>query len=146
MLHGEVIIQTHQPNHYTLQHVIDHDFKAFYNEETEMRRELGYPPFSRLVLIEMKGKNEEDVRRQAERFFRILGTTNGASTLLGPAPAVISKINNQFRWHIVMKNMKTSDPGGAHLRQALRKAAGVFEQQRKRSVRLIVDVDPVGLM
>jgi primosomal protein N' (replication factor Y) len=141
-----VVIQTHQPNHYTLQHVIDHDFKAFYEQELEARRELGYPPFSRLVLIEMKGKNQEEVRRQAERFFRILGSSNGASRLLGPAPAVIAKINNQYRWHILIKNMKTTDPGGAHMRQALRKAVGLFDQQRKQSVRLIIDVDPVGLM
>jgi primosomal protein N' (replication factor Y) len=145
-LHGEVVIQTHQPDHYTLQHVVDHDFKAFYEQESEMRKELGYPPFSRLVLLEMKGRDEDAVRRQAEKFFRILETSNGASALLGPAPAVISKINNQFRWHIVMKNMKRTDPGGAHLRQALRKALGVFEQQRKRSVKLVIDVDPVGLM
>jgi primosomal protein N' (replication factor Y) len=145
-LHGEVIIQTHQPQHYTLQHVIDHDFKAFYQQELAARKELDYPPFSRIVLLESKGKNEEHARRAAEQFVRLLGNANRTFTVLGPAPAVISKIRNLHRWHVIIKNLKTADPSGSHLRQELRRAIGEFSQRKHRSARLLVDVDPVGLM
>jgi primosomal protein N' (replication factor Y) len=145
-LHGEVVIQTHQPQHYTLQHVIDHDFRRFYDEELETRRELEYPPFSRLVLIESKGPDEEAVRKRLEHFTRLLRDTHGTFTVLGPSPAVIGKIKDLYRWHTIIKNMKSQDPSGAQLRRVLR--AVLTEQQRTRmkSVRLTVDVDPAGLM
>lgn len=59
-LAGEVIIQTMQPEHYSLKHVVSHDFPGFYKEELEYRRELDYPPFSRIVLVEFKGERENE--------------------------------------------------------------------------------------
>jgi primosomal protein N' (replication factor Y) len=145
-LRGEVIIQTHQPNHYTLQHVVDHDFKTFYEQELEARRELDYPPFSRLALVEMKGEKEEHVRQQAERFAQLLKGSHGSFTVLGPSPAVISKIKNRYRWHLILKSKKESDPNGTGLRQTLHRAVDSWTKGRQRSVQLIIDVDPVGLM
>jgi primosomal protein N' (replication factor Y) len=145
-LRGEVIIQTHQPHHYTLQHVVDHDFATFYRQELEARKELDYPPFSRIALIEMKGKNEERVRRESERFGGLLKGNDGAFIVLGPSPAVIGRINNQYRWHILIKDRKASDPSGAQLRHALRRTVRSFQEKATRNVRLIVDVDPVGLL
>jgi primosomal protein N' (replication factor Y) (superfamily II helicase) len=143
---GEVIIQTHQPRHYTLAHVIDHDFAAFYKEEVANRQELEYPPFSRLVLIEAKGGDEGRVRKTAEKFASSLKKADGSFTVLGPAPAVIGKIKNQYRWHIIVKNAKSKDPGGHLLRQVLQKAKAFSESERLHDVRLFVDADPAGLM
>ncbi len=143
---GEVIIQTQQPDHYTLKHVVDHDVKKFFEEEMEERKELEYPPFSRLALVETKGPNETEVQKHSERFAKLLTASNGTFTVLGPAPAVIAKINNRYRWHIIIKSPKATDPSGAHLRAALRKAMVAYEQSAKSSVRLTIDVDPAGLM
>ena len=145
-LKGEVIIQTHQPNHYTLQHVVDHDFRTFYEHEMAERKELDYPPFSRLVLVEFKGPKEDHVCQQAESFARMLKAANGTFTILGPAPAVIGKINNQYRWHIILKTLKSTDPSGGNLRSVLRTIVHRFDDRKKNTVRLIIDVDPVGLM
>ncbi len=143
-LHGEVIIQTHQPGHYTLQHVKDHDFPEFYRQELETRRELEYPPFSRLVLVETSGTMEEAVRQTAEQIGRALHREHGSMVVLGPAPAVIGKIKKMFRWHIVIKNNKSEDPSSSRLRAVLRTA--LSGQAWKRNVRVSVDVDPVGMM
>lgn len=145
-LSGEVIIQTHQPEHHTLAHVLDHSFQAFYEQELAERQELAYPPFSRLILIEFKGTNERHVQSEAERFRNIIVRSDGLFTLLGPSPAVISKINNQFRWHLIVKMPKEADPSGTHGRSVLRNAMTIFAEGRKRSVKVIIDVDPVGLM
>jgi len=145
-LSGEVVIQTHQPGHYTLQHVIDHDYKAFYEEEMAGREELEYPPFSRLVLVEFKGENEDHVRVEAERFRDTLRANDGVFALLGPAPAVIARIKDLYRWHLIIKIPKAADPTGAHLRMALRKTMATLAQKQRRSLRVIIDVDPVGLM
>jgi primosomal protein N' (replication factor Y) (superfamily II helicase) len=145
-LKGEVIIQTYQPHHYTLQHVVDHDYASFYQQELEARKELDYPPFSRLVLVETKGEDEEQVRELAERFAQHLKSNNGTFSVLGPAPAIIGKINKQYRWHIIIKNLKRLDPSGALLRHSLHATIASFTPGRRKDVRLIVDVDPVGLM
>ena len=143
---GEVIIQTYQPQHYTLQHVVDHDFGTFFREELETRRELDYPPFSRLVLVETKGEDEDKVRELAEQFARHLKNNNGTFSVLGPAPAVIGKINKLYRWHIIIKNLKHLDPSGSLLRHSLHATLASFKPSRRKDTRLIVDVDPVGLM
>ncbi len=145
-LRGEVVIQTHQPKHYVLEHVVDHDFGAFYRQELEARRELSYPPFSRLVLVEMKGEKELEVQRESERFVTLLKHADGSWTVLGPTPAVIAKVRSHYRWHILLKSMKTRDPAGAHIRAALRRTLAEFVKHQKRSVRIAIDVDPVGLM
>ncbi|HXG01621.1 MAG TPA: primosomal protein N', partial [Bacteroidota bacterium] len=144
-LKGEVIIQSHQPKNRTLQHVVDHNYVQFMEEELQERQELQYPPFSRLALIEFKSKNEERVRSEAEGYTRLLRSHLRTATLLGPAPAVISKINNQYRWHIIVKSPKEKDPAGVELRAAIRQA--LSEMGKKVSgVRLTVDIDPAGLM
>ncbi len=145
-LQGEVIIQTHQPDHYSLKHVVTHDFHSFYAQELEARRELDYPPFSRLVLVETKGAVESSVQSAAERFAGSIRKATGSFTVLGPAPAVISKIKNQFRWHIIIKNPKTGDPSGAGLRSVLRKSWQLFHQKPQQNIKITIDVDPVGLL
>jgi primosomal protein N' (replication factor Y) (superfamily II helicase) len=124
--------------------VKDHNFPEFYRQELETRRELNYPPFSRLVLVETSGTNEDAVRQTAEQIGRALHRESSTLTVLGPAPAVIGKINKMFRWHIIIKNSKADDPSSSRLRGVLRKALG--GQARKRNVRVAVDVDPAGLM
>ena len=146
VLKGEVIIQTHQPGHYTLTHVLDHDFRAFYEEELRSRRELAYPPFSRLMLVETRGENEDHVRREAERFATALREGGIRATLLGPAPAVIGRIDRKYRWHLILKCLKEEDPSGAAVREVLHAAMRKTGARRPGDVRLIIDVDPAGLM
>jgi primosomal protein N' (replication factor Y) len=143
---GEVVIQTRQPHHYALAHVLDHNFKTFFDEELEQRRELEYPPFSRLVLIEARGTQEEMVRKAAERFAQTLKLDGDMFTVLGPAPAVISRIKSQYRWHIILKTNKARDAAGHQTRQRLLHARADLEKKAIGDVKVIVDVDPAGLM
>jgi primosomal protein N' (replication factor Y) len=145
-LRGEVLIQTHQPRHYTLTHVVDSDFHAFYEEEMVSRQDLLYPPYARLVLIELKGPDEARVQKAAESFARLLRPKEGTYVLLGPAPAVVSRIQKQYRWHIILKSPKQLDGAGQLVRHSLEKARAEFERAGRRDVRLIIDIDPVGLM
>lgn len=143
-LQGEVVIQTHQPEHFALRAVAGHDLPGFFEAEMASRRELGYPPFSRLVLVEFSGRNEEAVQKGAERFRTLLGSTD--DVVLGPAPAVITRIRNRYRWHILLKNNRAADPSGARLRSLLRRTLASSSAGAGRSVRVIIDVDPAGTM
>jgi primosomal protein N' (replication factor Y) len=149
-LSGEVIIQTLQPNHYSLQHAAFHDFEGFYREELEYRRDLDYPPFSRLVLIEFKGEQENEVEQHVKKFAELLISQSGKYfSVLGPADAAIPKIKSQYRKHIVVKNFKATDPAGVHLRSALlqaRESYGASPLGKNRRVQMSIDVDPQGMM
>ena len=145
-LQGEVIIQTHQPDNYSLRHVVLHDFRSFFEEELEARRALDYPPFSRIVLVETKGEREEDVWKGSERLAERLKSGMPAGTILGPAPAVISRIRNRYRWHVVLKVGRGHDPAGAKARSVLRRAIDELSRSTPASVEWIVDVDPAGML
>ncbi len=149
-LAGEVIIQTLQPDHYSLKHAVTHDFPGFYHEELEYRRELDYPPFSRIVLLEFKGEKENEAEHHAKKFAEMLIPHAGRFfTVLGPADAAIPKIKGHYRKHIIVKDLKETDPGGGHLRSVLLKAREQYHSSalgKNRNVQLSIDVDPQGMM
>ena len=150
-LAGEVVIQTLQPDHYSLKHVILHDFHGFYKEELDYRRELDYPPFSRIVLLEFSGEWENEVQRRAKKFADFLAMHNQQKKfiILGPADAAIPKIKNVYRKHVVVKDLKISDPSGLYLRSALLKSKAQYEASSlavHKKIKMIIDVDPQGMM
>jgi primosomal protein N' (replication factor Y) len=150
-LAGEVVIQTLQPDHYCLKYVLSHDFHGFYKEELEYRRELDYPPFSRIVLLEFTGERENEVEHYAKKFVEMIELHNREKKfiILGPADAAIPRIKGLYRKHIVIKDLKSVDPSGSSLRSALLGAKSQYEASalaKNKKVRMIIDVDPQGMM
>jgi primosomal protein N' (replication factor Y) len=62
---GQVVVQTYNPSHYAIQAAVKHDYESFAKKELELRKELGYPPFGRLVRVVVEGKNAAAVRERA---------------------------------------------------------------------------------
>ena len=148
-LAGEVVVQTLQPQHYSLKHVITHDFPGFYEEELAYRKELDYPPFSRIVLLEFKGKSENAVFQHSRKFAELLRQhQTDAFIVLGPADAAIPKIKSFFRKLIVVKNLKSTDSSGSRLRAALEKVRNLYDESAGKAsgVAMTIDVDPQGMM
>ena len=148
-LRGEVIIQTYLPGHPTLRHVVAHDFTSFYESEVGAREQLGYPPFSRLVLIEFKGEEEREVLRRAAGVAESLRRHRRHVITLGPAIPPIARLKGLFRCHVLMKDLKKQDPSGRAFRRALADALGEYEKSaggKNRSVKMTIDVDPAGMM
>lgn len=150
-LAGEVVIQTHQLDHYSLKYVRSHDYAGFYQEELQYRKELNYPPFSRLVLIEFKGRDEGIVHHHARKFKDLLHNVGAGAhiDILGPADAAIPKIKSLYRKQIIIKNHRSIDPSGSLLRFSLSKARKAYDDSCKHkssNVILTIDVDPQGMM
>ena len=97
-LAGEVVIQTLQPDHYSLKHVITHNFRGFYQEELEYRRELDYPPFSRIVLLEFSGERENEVQHHAKKFARIPFNIQPTKAIYDSWPGRCRHCKNQKRF------------------------------------------------
>ncbi len=146
-LAGEVIIQTSQPNHYALKHVREHDFVGFYNEEIEFRKSINYPPFSRVIVVEFKGRDEKNVEHTATGFGKHLFALLNRDSILGPAPAVLSKIKNEYRWQIIIKADKEGDKNGTRARNSVARVVNELSRQSTKSkVKITVDVDPTGIL
>ena len=135
---GRVVIQTWQPDNFAIQCATRQDVKLFYNKELEDRNELSYPPFSRLVSFDFVGPKRSDVQRVAERVAEILSEFKGL-ILLGPAPALIERNREGFRWKLMVKSAKHTDATGKLLHQAARHIQQRFTH---KTVRMSIDVDP----
>jgi len=77
-IEGEVFVQAFTPFHPSIQFARRHDFVGFYDQELEFREQLKYPPFSRVALLTLKGRNEEKVKFSAEHVRQELGRLTGA--------------------------------------------------------------------
>jgi primosomal protein N' (replication factor Y) len=108
-LGGQVILQSYQPDHYAIQAAARHDQVGFYRQELEYRRQLGYPPFTRLLRLEYRhSKNDQAefaANRMADQLQTWLKKTGRHSTdLIGPAPCFFARENGLFRWQIVLRS------------------------------------------
>jgi primosomal protein N' (replication factor Y) len=103
---GKVIIQTYESDNYSIVASQNHDYENFYNQEIIIRDKLFYPPFSDIIMINITGENEKNVINTANSVQRMFAEElkNFENTNVFPAtPAPISKINNKFRWRIIIK-------------------------------------------
>ena len=134
---GEVIVQTLNPSAPAVRFAAENRVSDFYDYEIEQRRLLGFPPFSRLFRIVVRGKNEARVLKAAEELARL---TDGGKDweVLGPAECPIGMISGSYRYHVIFRSSRfdRSHYSLVSALDALTLPAGV---------RLEVDVDPVNL-
>ncbi len=107
-LGGKVVMQTFLPEHYAIRYAAGHDLTGFTAAELEKRRELGYPPFSRLVRLlyhhAMPGKAEEEANKMAASLQNWVQTSGHTRTeIIGPAPCFYARLNGQYRWQIILR-------------------------------------------
>ena len=145
---GKVIIQTFNPEHYSLAAAARQDYALFVEQELEFRQQLFYPPFSRLINLRLSGTQGPAVERAGQRLAALLRreaaglAPQGNIFVLGPAPAPIVKVKNRFRWRILIK-ARTSALGGALLDRVEERVKDMGEM---KNIRLDVDVDPMNMM
>lgn len=141
---GEVIIQTYNPEHYSIVHAGNQDYKAFAEEESSHRRQLNYPPYYRLARILFQCADasllEQEMAALAEKSLLVAAAFGeGDLFLLGPAPAPFAMMNKLHRWHLILKARTPSI-----LKHALEKISSVYTPPK--SIRAHADVDPLSLM
>jgi len=139
---GRVVVQTYQPEHYSLEAAQQHDFASFYRQEIQLRQNLSYPPFSHLIHLVVSGPDEGKVRDAAAAIGLLLSRSAFPGEILGPAPAPIPKLRGMHRWHLVLKG-----PDAAAMVREVRTALSAGRSSwRSKDVRLSVDVGPVSMM
>lgn len=106
---GKAVIQTVNPLNQIIEYAGNQDYKSFYETEIALRRALAYPPFCDIYSAFFTGENENTVSMCAKAFFDILVEMNNSDykgekiIVLGPSPAKISKISNNYRYRLAVK-------------------------------------------
>ena len=144
---GKVLVQTFHPQHYLFQLVQSQDWVGFYEREIEIRRRLGYPPFTRLALARLDGPFEAAVAREAQRLTAALkreverdGQLRSRVQVLGPAPAGLSRLQGRYRWQLLLKSY-----GRPALATALGHLRRLFRPLPRARLNLTLDIDPNNL-
>ncbi|MAT79660.1 MAG: primosomal protein N' [Flavobacteriaceae bacterium TMED238] len=137
---GRVIIQTKNINHYVNRRIIENDDINFYKNEINQREEFNYPPFSRLIKINLKSKKNEILFDSANWLADSLRNISNIE-VLGPEYPLISRINNFFIVNILLKlESKSNIP---HQKKLIEKVLSKFNKYPEfRSVKILIDVDP----
>ncbi len=144
---GEVIIQTQNEKHFALQMVLNNNYKGFYEKEIADREKMGFPPFTRIALIETKDQSNEKAKGAITAYYNELKKFRKWLKISPPTPALISKLKGQFRYQILIKSPKETDAGGKTLRKAILDSFAEFNRKsRYKDVRLIYDVDPQSVI
>jgi len=145
-LHGEVLVQTYCPEHYSITTASIHDCEGFYRSEMPVRRALGYPPYSHLARLLFTHDDEEELKKGAglakEILDKIVTEHDDLIDVLGPAPAPLSKIKGRFRWQLVVKG-----PRRGLLRDVIKESLEELQKLRPAFKPAInVDINPQGIL
>ncbi len=138
---GEVFVQSFTPFHPAIQYARRHDFIGFYDQEVEFREQLRYPPFARVALLTLRGRNEDKVKLFIEHLRRELGKRFGDwknLIIAGPAPAPLVRAESHFRHQIMLRTVAMS-------RLSTDLGSMVAEWPLPEDLQLTVDIDPVNL-
>jgi len=138
---GRVVVQTYNPGHYAVQAAASHDYQGFFDQEMAIRREVGYPPLSRLVNLLASGPDEQAVEALARQAGLALAQFFAPESIWGPNPAPLSKLKSNYRWQVAVRGQEAQA-----LRQGVRQALQLLPRRSSTEARLTVDVDPVSML
>ena len=141
---GRVIVQTFQPDHYSIAMAKNHDYTGMYAKEIEMRKVLSYPPFSRLVNVRVEGREDAYVQEVAARIANLARKNQQSAGLeiLGPAPAPLTRLRDKYRWQLLIKGARIKV-----LHSLLLRLEGEIDSlNRAAGVKVSIDIDPEYMM
>tara|TARA_R110002096_G_scaffold233849_2_gene423994 strand:+ start:20661 stop:23147 length:2487 start_codon:yes stop_codon:yes gene_type:complete len=137
---GKVLIQSYNPEHQIIRQVIDSDFVAMYKNELIDRRNFHYPPFYRLIRLNLRHRDQKILAIAALQLTQYLKQAFG-SRVLGPEEPSIARIRNFYHQNILLKLERKASQKKAklHLKTIL---TDFSIQPENKSIRIGIDVDP----
>lgn len=137
---GKVVLQTSNPTHPVINYVYENNYKDFFFQQLEERKEYKYPPFYRLMFITLKHKKQATVNQAAKALTDKLHSIFG-SRIIGPIEPIINRINDYYLQRIIVKIERESSSQKAKtlIRGCIDK---IIAEEKWRYVIIAVDVDP----
>ncbi len=138
---GTVYIQTNQPEHEVINHVLANDYLQFYQSQINEREQFHYPPFTRVIELSVVAKDINVVNDIAEQLAHQLKPLFGGM-LLGPEFPLVAKIKDQYHKRVLLKINREYSP--TQVRNLLKQEIDTLQYNNKKSIyRLQIDADPV---
>ena len=135
---GNVVIQTYNPDHYAIIDSSKQDYDLFYNQEVALRKMLKYPPFCDIILISFSGKKLNQVKNISEYVYKkLISVQNENINIYKPVPSPIDKIQNNYRWRIIIKCKVTSK-----VLDIINYAINDDKLKKCKETKIIVDINP----
>ncbi len=139
---GKVILQTYSPENYSIIYASQNDYKSFYEEEILIRNLRNYPPFTKILAINLSSEDEkkliENIQRLSEKI-KIKAEENDKIEMLGPCPCGVSKIKNSYRWQVIIKGNFDED-----FAMAIKEI--VYNDIDYKAIRISIDINPNSLL
>ncbi len=138
-LAGEVIIQSYNPEHYSIQCAKEHDYYNFYNKEMLIRRTLKYSPYYFMILVRILSKDYKmgmDVSNKISNHLR--NKLDSDTIILGPSSSNLYKINNIYRFQCIIKYKDKSN-----IMNVLKELINHYEHNNK--IIIEIDIDPIKI-
>ena len=146
---GRVILQTYNPDHFSIDAARRQNFASFYQQEIGFRNALKYPPFSRIIQLKISGKDSQKTKDHAHMLGDICQSLKAGDRnyyqsveIMGPIEASLTRIAQRYRWQILLKGSNTRRLH-QFINQLMSHHPVVFSRHR---VQVAIDVDPVFMM
>lgn len=150
-LPGKVIIQTYNPDNFSIQSAKKQNYESFYETEMELRKQLKYPPFCDIIVIALNSTDENEIKEVSNNIHeKIINTPefkekdldeNNKFNIFRPAPSPIDKIQNKYRWRIIIKGKMTEK-----VNKTLNKLLKEIYNNNYKNTSITIDVNPNNMM
>ena len=148
---GQVIVQTYNPKHFSIQMAKQHNYTQFYNKEILLRREFKYPPYMEIISLVIYGRDKGKVSEVSKEVYGkiILELRKNKlekleKDIFGPNPAPLEKLKNNHRWQIIFK----SDKGDSSMLKDIINRVCIYNSQSKKykGIKFNIDVNPNSIL
>ena len=142
-LEGKVIIQTYNPESFSIEHAKKQDYDLFYNTEILLREQLKYPPFCDIIVIGFNSLIEKEIKETSNYVYDYLknNLSEEQFKIFQPMPSPIEKIQNRFRWRIIVKGNMTEEAN-----EVLNEVMKQVVNFNLKSTRISIDVNPNNMI
>ncbi len=140
---GKVIIQSYNPENFTIQCSKEQNYEKFYETEISIRKQLKYPPFCDIILVNFNSLSEKEIKDVSTYFYNCLENKLDKETfkIYKPMPSPIDKIQNKIRYRIIIKG-NMNNMANEILNDTLKE---IYNKNLK-STKITIDVNPNNMI
>ena len=138
-LPGKVVIQTYNPDNFSIICAQKQNYDLFYETEIALRRQLKYPPFCDIILIGLNSYQETEIKNVSSKIYQYLEQRLNKEEfkVLRPMPCPIDRIQNRYRWRIIIKGKMTEEAN-----EILNACLKDIYQENIKDTRIAIDINP----
>ncbi len=146
---GSVVIQTYNPDNFSIQYAKQQDYDIFYQTEIEFRKALKNPPFCDIMVIGIQAEKIEDLQTVSQMLYQKMKEQIRAENLpvilYSPIPAPVDRIKNKIRWRMLLK-CKYEDKIADFLRSKIEECEKEISPRMWEQTKITIELNPTNMM